>query len=123
MNGKDTENGSFNPSKIETLINLVYPVGEDFYENILTNKQKTFSDIKDVLEALRGESKLVIIVDDFDLIDETSFEFIKYLTNKDFFTQGAKIPFNIQKPACSEYVYKFGQTAKKCMLKHKPCSQ
>ena len=79
MNGKEGENNDFNPSKIETLINLVYPVGVDFYENILSNKQKTFSDIKDVLEALRGESKLVIIVDDFDLIDETSFEFLKYL--------------------------------------------
>ena len=90
MNGKNGQNNEFNPSKIETLINLVYPVGEDFYENILTNKQKTFSQIKDVLEALAGESRLVIVVDDFDLIDETSFEFIKYLANKDFFTQGTK---------------------------------
>ena len=49
MNGKNGQNNEFNPSKIETLINLVYPVGEDFYENILTNKQKTFSQIKDVL--------------------------------------------------------------------------
>jgi len=85
-----SEKEGFNPSKIEVLINLVYPVGEDYYENILSNKQKTFSDIKDVLEALRGESKLVLIIDDFDLIDETSFEFLKYLTNKDFFTQRAK---------------------------------
>ncbi len=84
------EKEGFDSKKIEVLINLVYPVGEDFYENILTNKQKTFADIKDVLEALRGESKLVLIIDDFDLIDETSFEFLKYLTNKDFFTQGAK---------------------------------
>ncbi len=85
-----SEKEGFDPKKIEVLINLVYPVGEDYYENILSNKQKTFSDIKDVLEALRGESKLVLIIDDFDLIDETSFEFLKYLTNKDFFTQGAK---------------------------------
>ncbi len=86
MNGKE----GFSPEKIETLINLVYPVGEDFYESILINKHKTFKVIKDVLEALRGESKLAIIIDDFDLIDETSFEFLKYLTNKDFFNQGAK---------------------------------
>ena len=38
MNGKEGENNDFNPSKIETLINLVYPVGVDFYENILSNK-------------------------------------------------------------------------------------
>ncbi len=87
---KDGQNAAFSADKIEVLINLVYPVGEDFYENILANKQKTFSDIKDILEALRGESKLVLIIDDFDLIDETSFEFLKYLTNKDFFNQGAK---------------------------------
>ena len=86
MQGKEV----FSPEKIETLINLVYPVGEDFYESILINKHKTFKIIKDALEALRGESKLAIIIDDFDLIDETSFEFLKYLTNKDFFNQGAK---------------------------------
>jgi len=85
-----SEREGFDPKKIEVLINLVYPVGEDYYENILANKQKTFADIKDVLTALAGESKLVLIIDDFDLIDETSFEFLKYLTNKDFFTGGAK---------------------------------
>ena len=49
-----SEKEGFDPKKIEVLINLVYPIGEDYYENILSNKQKTFSDIKDVLEALRG---------------------------------------------------------------------
>lgn len=87
---KDAQGGAIGSEIIETLINLVYPVGEDFYENILANKQKTFSHLKDVLEALRGESKLILIIDDFDLIDETSFEFLKYLTNKDFFTNSAK---------------------------------
>lgn len=90
MAEKEGPNSTLAPEKIEVLINLVYPVGEDFYENILANKQKTFSDIKDILEALRGESKLCIIIDDFDLIDETSFEFLKYLTNKDFFNKDAR---------------------------------
>ena len=91
-------------------------MGEDFYENILTNKQKTFSDIKDVLEALRGESKLVIIVDDFDLIDETSFEFIKYLTNKDFFTQGAKFLLTYRNQnALNMYINSDKQTKNACL--------
>lgn len=77
--------------KIETLANIVYPIKEDFYENILINKQQTFEDLKDVLEALRADNKLVLAIDDFDLIDESSFEFLKYLIKKDFFKNGTKL--------------------------------
>lgn len=81
---------TFEKSKIETLINLLYPIKEAFYETLNINKEKTFKDIKDILEILRYNSKLLLAIDDFDLIDEMSFEFLQYLIKNNFFTDGSK---------------------------------
>ena len=81
---------NFEKEKIDTLVNLLYPTKEDFYENLNANKERTFSHIKDILEALRLNSKLLITVDDFDLIDEMSFEFLNYLIENNFFIDGSK---------------------------------
>ena len=81
---------NFEKEKIETLINLLYPIKEAFYETLSQNKKNTFSHIKDILDALRLNSKLLLTVDDFDLIDEMSFEFLTYLIENNFFTDGSK---------------------------------
>lgn len=81
---------NFEKSKIDTLVNLLYPTKEAFFETLDENKEKTFSDIKDILEALRSNTKVLLTVDDFDLIDEMSFEFLTYLTKNNFFTDGSK---------------------------------
>ena len=80
-----------NEEQIETVINLIYPTKEDYYENILTNKQRTFENLREILEVLRADNKLILVVDDFDLIDETSFEFLKYLIDGNFFRNGSKL--------------------------------
>lgn len=77
--------------KIDTLINIVYPLKEAYYEEILENKKRTFAHLKNILEFLRSKSKITLVIDDFDLIDETSFDFIKYLVDSDYFKQGAKL--------------------------------
>ncbi len=81
---------SFAKEKIETLINVVYPRKEAFYEEIETNKETTFSHIKDILEAMRFNARVLLTIDDFDLIDEMSFEFLKYLIQNNFFVDGSK---------------------------------
>lgn len=81
---------SFDKEKIETLINVIYPLGEAYYEELAKNKEKTFSHIKDILDALRLNAKVLLVVDDFDLIDEMSFEFLTYLIENNFFTDGSK---------------------------------
>lgn len=81
---------NFDKEKTETLINLLYPVKETYYEDLNKNKEITFSHIKDILEALRLNAKVLLAVDDFDLIDEMSFEFLNYLIQNNFFTEGSK---------------------------------
>lgn len=83
--------GHLPQEKIDTLINIVYPLKEAYYEHILENKKKTFQDLKDILVYLKSKNKLTVVIDDFDLIDETSFDFVKYLIECDYFKTGAKL--------------------------------
>ncbi len=83
--------GHVEQEKIDTLVNIVYPLKEAYYENILENKKKTFEDLKDILIYLKSKNKLTLVIDDFDLIDETSFDFIRYLIESDYFKSGAKL--------------------------------
>lgn len=83
--------GHLPQEKIDTLINIVYPLKEAYYEHILENKKRTFQDLKDILVYLKSKNKLTVVIDDFDLIDETSFDFVKYLIECDYFKTGAKL--------------------------------
>ena len=83
--------GHLPQEKIDTLINIIYPLKEAYYEHILENKKKTFQDLKDILVYLKSKNKLTVVIDDFDLIDETSFDFVKYLIECDYFKTGAKL--------------------------------
>lgn len=83
--------GHIAQEKIDTLVNIVYPLKEAYYENILENKKKTFQDLKDILVYLKSKNRLTLVIDDFDLIDETSFDFIKFLIENDYFKTGAKL--------------------------------
>lgn len=86
-----SKNPDIKGDQIETLINLLYPVKEDIYENILVNKSKTFADLMMILEIIKANNRVVMMIDDFDLIDETSYEFLKYLVENNFFTKGTKL--------------------------------
>ena len=80
-----------NPDTLETLANLIYPVKKDNFERILINKQYTFEYLKDIFEQIKHKKNIIFIVDDFDLIDESSYSFLKYLVASDYFMHDAKL--------------------------------
>ncbi len=65
-------------------INLLYPYRGDKFENILDNKDKTFDLLEKVLNSIALKNKFIIIVDNFDLIDGISYEFLLHLLNKGY---------------------------------------
>ncbi len=76
---------------LSTLANLIYPIKKDYFENILINKEITFKYMKDVFDCLRHKKSVIFIIDDFDLIDESSLSFLKYLVNEDYFERDSKM--------------------------------
>ncbi len=76
---------------LETLANLIYPLKRDYFENILINKEITYKHLKDIFDYLKQKKNIIIIIDDFDLIDESSYGFLKYLVDENYFARDAKM--------------------------------
>lgn len=77
--------------RLETLVNLIYPMRKDFFENILINKEITYKYLKDVFDYIKQKKNVILIIDDFDLIDESSYGFLKYLVSENYFERDAKM--------------------------------
>lgn len=82
---------TIDPYNLETLANLIYPLRKDYFENILINKEITLKYLKDIFDYVKQKRNVVFIIDDFDLVDESSFAFLKYLVNKNYFERNAKL--------------------------------
>ncbi|MBQ2984336.1 MAG: AAA family ATPase [Candidatus Gastranaerophilales bacterium] len=76
---------------LKTLANLIYPIKKDYFENILINKEITYKHLKDVFDYIKSRKNIIFIIDDFDLIDESSYGFLKYLVQEDYFEKNAKL--------------------------------
>lgn len=76
---------------LETLANIIYPLKKDFFENILINKEITYKYLKDIFNHAKQKKNVIFIIDDFDLIDESSYGFLKYLVNESYFEHRAKL--------------------------------
>lgn len=70
--------------EIFNLLNLIYPTNSDYFENILINKDKTFTFLNKVFKTIIENNKTVFIVENFDYIDGFSYEFLHNLINTEF---------------------------------------
>ncbi len=71
----------FTPDEISDLFNFLYPSMTAKFEDILTNKDITFALLEKLICELSKKSKLIIIIDDFDMIDGASYEFLSYFVD------------------------------------------
>lgn len=77
-------------SEILDLLNFLYPENLDKFENIYYNKSKSFNILKKVFQTIIEKMKVVFIVDNFELIDGMSFDFLKLLLEDDFILERSK---------------------------------
>lgn len=87
--------------EIFNLLNLLYPTNHDYFENILINKEKTFTFLKKVFKTLIENNKTIFVIDNFDMIDGLSYEFIHLMLNSDFSTKPFKflLTYNEYRPS------------------------
>jgi len=81
----------FNYNEITNLINFLYPHLTARFEDILINKDTTFALIERLLTELSKKVNLIIVIDDFDMIDGASFEFLSYFVEKDLLGEKIKL--------------------------------
>lgn len=77
-----TEFPNLTNEEIFNLLNFVYPTNPDYFENILHNKEKTFVFLEKVFNTIIDSNKTVFVIENFDLIDGFSYEFLHNFINK-----------------------------------------
>ena len=86
--------------EIFNLLNFLYPTNSDYFENILYNKEKTFTFLRKVFQTIIEANRTVIIVENFDYIDGLSYEFLHNLINSQFAASQLKfvVTYNQTRP-------------------------
>lgn len=77
--------------ELNLFLNMLYPVYTDDFENILENKNLLFSILEKVLKSFLVSSNIIIAIDNFELLDGASYDFINHLLNKKFFNNRLKL--------------------------------
>lgn len=86
-----TEFPTLTNEEIFNLLNLLYPTNTDYFENILNNKEKTFILLKKVFKTIMERNKTILVIENFELVDGFSYEFLHNLLNAGFITRPLKI--------------------------------
>lgn len=79
--------------EILDLLNFLYPENTDYYENIYYNKSKMFIIMKKIITTIIEKMKVIFIVDNFELIDGMSYDFLKELINDPYVVERCKFIF------------------------------
>lgn len=82
---------SLTNEEIFNLLNFLYPTNTDYFENVLNNKEKTFTFLKKVFKTIIDNHRTIIAIENFELIDGLSYEFLHNLVNSDLMGKKLKI--------------------------------
>ncbi len=95
---KDFEKSSFSKmfgfldkSELRLFLNIFYPSQKDIFANILENKNQMFHILEKVLKSFLVNNNVIIAIDNFELLDGASYDFIVYLLKKGFFNNRLKL--------------------------------
>ena len=77
--------------EIFDLLNFLYPHLTSNYEEILVNKEKTFALLEKLVLEISQKAKLIIVIDDFDMIDGASYAFLTHFVEKGYLCENIKL--------------------------------
>lgn len=87
-----SENFPFlNQNDVFDLFNFLYPNLTSNFEDILINKDKTFALLEKLILEIAKKAKLIIVIDDFDMIDGASYAFLSYFVDRNNLSENIKL--------------------------------
>lgn len=82
---------NFSQTEIFNLFNFLYPTLTANFEDILVNKDTTFELLEKLILEISKKANLIIVIDDFDMIDGASYEFLSYFVDKGYLGNSIKL--------------------------------
>ena len=80
-----------NDDELSIFLNIIYPSQKDKFENISKNKQLMFTILEKVIKSFSLNNNLVITIDNFELLDGASYDFIVYMLQNGYFNNRLKL--------------------------------
>ncbi len=77
-------------SEIINFMNFLYPTMHAGFDSIIDNKNVTYNLLEKIFVSITTKNQAVFIIDDFDYIDNASFDFIEYLIRKQVINNNTK---------------------------------
>lgn len=78
-------------NELSLFLNIFYPSQNDNFEFIMENKKQMFSILEKVIKSFSLNNNLVITIDNFELLDGASYDFIVYMMEKGYFNNRLKL--------------------------------
>ncbi len=87
----ETEFAELTNEEVSLLINLIYPHRSAHYEHINENHEITFNMLEKLFRLIKQKNSVVFVIDDFDMIDGASYDFIMRLIDTGVVGDGFKL--------------------------------
>ncbi len=81
----------FTQEEIFNLFNFLYPSLTAHFEDILINKDTTFALLEKLILEISKKAKLILVIDDFDMIDGASYAFLSYFVDQGHLSENIKL--------------------------------
>ncbi|MEI3256081.1 MAG: ATP-binding protein [Candidatus Gastranaerophilaceae bacterium] len=81
----------FTQEEIFNLFNFLYPSLTAHFEDILINKDTTFALLEKLILEISKKAKLILVIDDFDMIDGASYAFLSYFVDQGHLGENIKL--------------------------------
>ncbi len=78
-------------NELSLFLNIFYPSQKDNFNDILENKKVMFSILEKVIKSFSLNNNLVITIDNFELLDGASYDFIVHMMEKGYFNNRLKL--------------------------------
>lgn len=88
-------------NEVFDLLNFLYPHTEGNFEDLFSNKAKTFNCLFKIFDKIALDNQIIFVVDNFDFIDGFSYDFISHLIKRPNIWNSLKflLIYNEAKPA------------------------
>lgn len=77
--------------ELRIFLNILYPSLKDVFDNIIVNKMKIFSILEKIIKSFLKNNNVLILIDNFELLDGASYDFIVYMMQQGFFNNRVKL--------------------------------
>lgn len=82
---------NLNDVEIVNFMNFLYPTMHAGFDNIIDNKNITYTLLEKIFSSITTKNQAAFIIDDFDYIDAASFEFVENLIRKQIINNQTKL--------------------------------